>query len=105
MIFSALRVMALALLAVTAVVAWRLALAFRLVWPPVLVSIVGTLPARLPALAVPLLRWAGHVTGGRRDPRTRRRDRTGESHAGSRRRRPGYERATLSKQTVPRPAC
>ena len=46
--------MALALLAVTAVVAWRLALAFHLAWPPVLVSIVGTLPALyLAFLAVP----------------------------------------------------
>ena len=47
-------VTALALLAVTAVVAWRLAPAFHLAWPPVLVSIVGTLPALyLALLAVP----------------------------------------------------
>ena len=42
------------MLAVTAVAAWRLALAFHLAWPPVLVSIVGTLPALyLALLAVP----------------------------------------------------
>ena len=47
-------VTALALLAVTAAVAWRLAVSFHLAWPPVLVSIVGTLPALYVAwLAVP----------------------------------------------------
>ena len=47
-------VTALPLLAVTAVVAWRLAVSFHLAWPPVLVPIVGTLPALYVAwLAVP----------------------------------------------------
>ena len=47
-------VTALALLVVTAVVAWWLAVSFHLAWPPVLVSIVGTLPALYVAwLAVP----------------------------------------------------
>jgi threonine/homoserine/homoserine lactone efflux protein len=45
---------ALTLLAVTAVLALVLALSFHLAWPPVLVSIVGTLPALYLAwLAVP----------------------------------------------------
>jgi len=36
---------ALALLVVTAVLAWLLTLLFHVAWPPILVSIVGTLPA------------------------------------------------------------
>jgi hypothetical protein len=51
-------VTALALLAVTAALAWRLALSFHLAWPPVLVSIV----LGVPALYVGLLAVPGMIS-------------------------------------------